>query len=90
MSNYWGLNVEQVKQLSTELVQAASDVDAIKSKLTGKLDSVEWNGPDATAFRSDWSGQHVTALQTVITALNEAGAKAQANALAQEATSNAS
>lgn len=85
----WGLDVEQVRQLSSQLSQKASDIEGVLSTLTTTLNGTDWTGPDATGFRSDWSGQHSTALKQVISALREASQKANQNAQAQEQTSNA-
>ncbi|HEY5223125.1 MAG TPA: WXG100 family type VII secretion target [Microbacteriaceae bacterium] len=85
----WGLDVEQVRQLGTQLNAKATDIETILSSLTNSLNSTQWEGPDATAFRSDWTGQHTTALRAVATALREAATKAQQNAQAQEQVSNA-
>jgi uncharacterized protein YukE len=85
----WGLDVEQVRQLSSQLNQKAADIESILSTLTSALNSTQWEGPDANQFRNDWSGQHTSSLRNVANALRDAGAKAQQNASAQEQTSNA-
>lgn len=85
----WGLDVEQVRQLSSQLNQKAADIESILSTLTSALNSTQWEGPDANQFRNDWSGQHTSSLRNVANALRDAGAKAQQNAAAQEQTSNA-
>lgn len=85
----WGLDVQQVRQLSTQLSQKAGDIDSILSTLTSALNSTQWEGPDATQFRNDWSGQHTSALRQVAQALRDASQKAAQNATAQEQTSNA-
>lgn len=84
----WGLDVEQVRQLSTQLNQKAGDIDSILSTLTNALSSTQWEGPDATQFRNDWSGQYTSSLRQVAQALRDAGQKATQNANAQEQTSN--
>ncbi|MBN9224041.1 MAG: hypothetical protein ABS63_06480 [Microbacterium sp. SCN 70-27] len=84
----WGLDVQQVRQLSTQLNQKASDIDSILSTLTNALSNTQWEGPDATQFRSDWSGQHTSSLRQVAQALRDAANKASQNATAQEQTSN--
>lgn len=84
----WGLDVQQVRQLSTQLNQKASDIDSILSTLTNALSNTQWEGPDATQFRSDWSGQHTSSLRQVAQALRDAANKASQNASAQEQTSN--
>ena len=50
---------------------------------------MHWTGPDADKFKSDWNGQHVSQLKTVVSALRDAGQRAQRNASEQEQTSNA-
>ncbi len=44
------------------------------------LDSTNWEGPDATHFRGEWSGTHTAALNQVIQALKDAGQKVTKNA----------
>lgn len=84
----WGLDVQQVRQLSSQLNQKASDIDGILSSLTGVLNNTQWEGPDAVQFRNDWTGQHTSALRQVAQALRDAAGKAQQNAAQQEQTSN--
>ena len=52
-----------------------------------QLDGAQWLGPDAEKFRSEWKGQHVTALNQVAMAVSDAGRAAMGNANAQETTS---
>ena len=85
----WGLDVQQVQQLSSQLDQKATDIENALSQLTNLLGSTQWEGPDATSFRNDWSGQHTAALRQVIQALRDAATKAQQNANAQDQISNA-
>jgi len=84
----WGLDVQQVRELSTQLNSKAGDIQSILSQLTSKLNSTQWTGPDAAQFRNDWNGEHTASLKKVIAALQEAGQKASANASAQESTSS--
>ncbi|GGH42229.1 hypothetical protein [Microbacterium album] len=84
----WGLDVQQVRQLSAQLNARASDIENILATLTSALNATQWEGPDATQFRNDWSGQHTAALRNVASALKDAAARAQQNAAQQEQTSN--
>ncbi|WP_438354532.1 WXG100 family type VII secretion target [Microbacterium sp. CJ88] len=84
----WGLDVQQVRQLSSQLNTKAGDIQGILTTLTSLLNSTQWTGPDAEQFRSDWSGSHTAALKNVITALQDASQKASSNASAQESTSS--
>lgn len=88
MTNMWGLDVQQVRQLSSQLNQKAGEIESALSTLTSALGNTQWEGPDATNFRNDWSGQHTSALRQVIQALRDAATKAQQNASAQEQVSN--
>lgn len=83
----YGADVAQLRQLSTQLSTKASDIEGIISQLTTAITSVEWMGPDANAFRSDWSSTHVAQLRQVVNALNLASQTAKRNADAQETTS---
>lgn len=84
----WGLDIQQVRQLSTQLNGKAADIDSILSTLTNVLNSTQWEGPDANNFRNEWTGQHTSALRQVAAALRDAASKAQQNAAQQEQTSN--
>ncbi|QHC66063.1 WXG100 family type VII secretion target [Rathayibacter oskolensis] len=84
----WGLDVEQVRQLSSKLNQEATAIQQVLSTLTNQLGNTQWTGPDAEQFRNDWSGTHTAALNRVINALQEASQKASQNASAQESVSN--
>lgn len=84
----WGADVQQVRALGTQLNQKAGDIDGILSTLTNLLSNTQWEGPDATHFRNEWSGQHTSALRNVASALRDAASKAQQNASQQEQTSN--
>ncbi|NQX16050.1 WXG100 family type VII secretion target [Rathayibacter sp. VKM Ac-2857] len=84
----WGLDVEQVRTLSTKLTTEASNIQSILNSLTTQLGNTEWTGPDATQFRGDWSGNHTASLRSVINALEEAGRKASDNATQQDQISH--
>ncbi|WP_247048550.1 WXG100 family type VII secretion target [Arthrobacter rhizosphaerae] len=83
----WGADVESLRQLGGKLLDGSQEIAQTKSRLTGQVNTVDWKGPDAEAFIRDWNGEHTTALNRVIQALEEAGQKAKNNATAQESTS---
>ncbi len=85
----WGLDVQQVRQLSSQLNSKAQEIQGILTSLTSALNGTQWEGPDATRFRSEWTGAHTASLKSVIQALQDASTKASQNAAAQESTSNA-
>ena len=83
----WGLDVQQVRQLSKQMTHEADTIQQTLSKLTSALQAAQWTGPDAQKFRNEWSSSHTTALKSVIQALQNAGQMAARNANAQEQTS---
>lgn len=89
MANVWGLDVQQVRDLATNLDREADSIDQILSKLTGILNNTQWTGPDATQFRNDWQGAHTTSLRKVGQALRDTAQMARANAVSQEQASQA-
>lgn len=85
----WGLDIQQVRQLSSQMRQQADNIQQTLTTLTGALNGTQWVGPDATQFRNEWSSTHTAALRNVINALQDASQKAARNADAQEQASNA-
>ncbi len=83
----WGADVEQLRTLGTKLQSGASEIEQQRTNLTRVLESTTWEGPDAQNFRSEWSGNHTSALNQVIQALKEAGQKATRNANEQDQAS---
>lgn len=83
----WGADVEQLRTLGTKLTHGASEIEQQKNNLNKILNATVWKGPDADAFRSDWSGTHMTQLTKVAEALKEAGTKATKNANEQDQAS---
>lgn len=88
MSNVWGLDVDQVRRLSSELNSEAGALAGIISKLTALLSNTQWSGPDAERFRSDWEQVHARALRQAETALRETSEAARRNADQQENASS--
>jgi uncharacterized protein YukE len=85
----YGADIEQVQQLSNQLNAKANDIQSIISQLSSAISSVNWLGPDADRFRSDWQGQHVAQLKQVVTALQTASQNARRNAQEQQTASGA-
>lgn len=83
----FGQDVDQVRQLATQLNAKASDIESVISQLTSAVTSVQWMGPDAERFKSDWQGQHVPKLREVVGALQRASQDASRNATEQQQAS---
>ena len=47
----YGMDIEEVRTLSTQLQQASSDIHNIVAQLTGKLQGTTWVGPDRAEIR---------------------------------------
>lgn len=84
----FGQDVQQVRDLSRQLTTKASDIQGVVSQLTSAVNSVNWQGPDATRFKNDWSNTHVPQLKRVISALQDASQAASRNADEQERASS--
>ncbi len=87
MSNMYGLDVQAVRTLGSQLNTEADALDGTLRKLTAALEQTQWVGPDATKFRNEWQGQHTVALRNVIEALRATSGSAKSNADAQERVS---
>ena len=83
----WGADVEQLRNLGTKLQSGAGEIEQQRNNLNRVLDGTRWEGPDAQAFRDEWTGTHTSALNQVIQALKDAGQKATKNANEQDQTS---
>jgi uncharacterized protein YukE len=87
MSNMYGLDVQAVRTLGSQLNSEADALDSTLRKLTTALEQTQWVGPDATKFRNEWQSQHSVALRNVIEALRATSNSAKQNADAQEQVS---
>jgi len=85
----YGADIEQLNHLATQLNSKASDIQGVISQLTSAINSVQWQGPDANKFKSDWQGHHVAQLKSVVQALQDASQKAKSNAQQQQQASGA-
>ena len=86
---FTGMDIAGVRQLATQLDNSATQIDELQTKLTGTLGNTQWDGPDATAFRSEWNEQHSTNLRQLSERLRAVCTQARKNADEQERTSNA-
>jgi uncharacterized protein YukE len=84
-----GMDVHAVRNLATQLAAKADEIDSITNALSGQLDSVQWLGPDADGFRSEWNSLHRSKLHLVANALRDASTSAIRNANQQQEASGA-
>lgn len=87
MAGFYGADVEQLQQLARDLDVRAEELNQITSRLTTKVASVAWKGPDAQRFTTDWNERLSVELRKVSTALVEISGHVRVNARDQESTS---
>jgi Proteins of 100 residues with WXG len=83
----WGADIAQLKNLGSKLQAGSNEIENQRNTLNKVLEATDWKGPDADKFRNEWRGQHMTALNKVAQALQEAGKRATKNAAEQEQAS---
>lgn len=83
-----GMDVDEVKRLAKELNGAAEEILSIENDLTRGLGEVDWTGPDADRFRSQWESDTVPALHQISEAISGLSVSADANAAEQQAASS--
>lgn len=77
----------QLRTLAAQLNGNADQIQNILTQLTSQLNNTQWQGADASRFRSEWTGTHTAQLRAVINALHEASRTATQNASQQETAS---
>lgn len=87
MSNFTGMDIAAVRQLSQQLNAKADEIRSITQQLTGQLQNTPWVGPDRERFYGDWTGQYTSALNNVVQGLEDAAQRAMQNANEQEQVS---
>lgn len=87
MATFSGMDISEVRTLASQLSSKADEIESIANALSGQLNGVQWEGPDAQSFRNDWQSTHRTQLHNVATALRDASSRATTNANQQEQAS---
>ncbi len=82
-----GMDVAGVRTLAALLRQRAADLRDAAALLGTLVHSVQWVGPDAEAFRSQWDGVERHRMLAVANGLEDAARRALLNAQEQELTS---
>ncbi len=60
-----GLDPVAMGRLAQRLVEDADLLQETVTTLTSELDTVDWRGPDADAFRETWAAQHAATLRDI-------------------------
>lgn len=87
MSNFTGMDINNVRQLAVQLDQRAEEIRTLMTHLTSSLQDAQWVGPDRDRFVSDWQSTHCQQLNHVIQGLTDAATRARTNATEQETAS---
>lgn len=87
MDNMTGMDIAQVRQLSSVIRTKAQDVRSLVDRLTGAIDAVDWKGQDRERFVTEWRNVHASALRGMASSMDEASSAAAASARAQEEAS---
>jgi uncharacterized protein YukE len=82
-----GMDVEQVRALSTQLGSVAEEVRQVSTALTARLAQTAWVGKDRDRFTAAWEGQHAPGLQLVAQVLQQAAQSAGQQAHEQDGVS---
>lgn len=87
MATFYGADVEQLRRLGRQIGHEAEQLGGMVGRIGVRVAAVQWNGPDANRFRSEWHEQLSVALRAVSLSLAAAGMHVNSNANEQEATS---
>lgn len=85
---FTGMDIAAVRTLSQQLTTRAGEIRTLMQQLTSQLTNTQWVGADRERFASEWQGQHCSALNQVISGLEDAAVRASRNADEQESASN--
>lgn len=89
MSAFFGADVDALRALGAQFISQADDLDGLASRLTSRVGTAPWRGPDAERFRSDWNQRHSSAIRNAAIALRNAADSARTNASQQDSASSA-
>ncbi len=73
---------ESLDDLASKCGRQAESVGDIGRTVTGDIENTQWHSPAAEAFRADWSGTYLPALQKLQEALQGLGEAAKQRAQA--------
>jgi len=87
MSNQLGSDPEQLDRLARLLTSAAGEVGRVRSTVTGRLDALFWQGPDADNFKASWNSVHNEMLRQAGSKLGVAAEDLRRQAITQRQVS---
>ncbi|WP_028474336.1 hypothetical protein [Nocardioides alkalitolerans] len=84
---FHGMDSEQVAALSQQMATISARVREIETRLTSRIDQVQWAGADRERFLGDWQGAYAGRLRHAAEALDQASQIAGENARQQDSAS---
>lgn len=72
-----GGDIDGMDRLQTQLRQKGQQVQSLRSELTNLVNNTYWEGPAASRFKSEWSGQYSQSLQRLEALLADLGQEVQ-------------
>jgi uncharacterized protein YukE len=89
MSAFIGADVAALRLLAVQLSSSADELESLVGRLSGRVNSAQWRGPDSDRFRGDWSQRYTGMIRNAASALRSASEAARTNAGQQETASAA-
>ncbi len=87
MAGFYGADIEQMQQLEASLNQQAETIQNVITTIRTKLESTQWQGPDADRFRGEWNGTYTQNLNNVVQQLKQTSGIVKKNWMAQQQAS---
>lgn len=87
MAGFYGADIEQMRQLESTLNQQAETIQTVITTIRTRLESTQWQGPDADRFRGEWNGTYTQNLNRVVQELRNTSGIVMRNRVQQEQTS---
>ncbi len=89
MSGFTGADVAELRVLADVFTSRASALRTLESGLTGRINGVRWDGPDATRFVGEWNTRHRKAIAATTALLDGVARDLRSNADQQDRASAA-
>jgi hypothetical protein len=86
-SRFMGIDPEQTREASRQMDASASNLGGMVKMLGAMLESVYWQGDDATRFMSDWNGSLRPELDRATESIQENAVELSRRAQMQEEAS---
>lgn len=89
MTGFNGMETVEGLEVAQQIKDAGQKISAAFEQATAAVGSVDWKGPDYETFHGEWSTFRTSRLQSLVTLLQSKGQELDAQAQAQDATSEA-